>query len=101
MITGHLYETEIYDSIGDFVHGMPQTIREVGVPEYNISFNCHNNKISVFTYDKERHMNGKDIKKVEMTKDFIDNLIKIKELNNELDILKSNNMNNILNLTKI
>jgi hypothetical protein len=100
MISGYLYEISVYNSVGDFIHGMPQSITEVGIPEYGISFNCHNDNVSVFKYTEERHKLGEDIKTVEMTKEFIDNLIKIKNLHDELNILKDNNKIDILNLTK-
>lgn len=100
MIIGYLYETEVYESIGDFVHGMAKHIREVGVPVYNISFNCHDNEISVFPYNIERHTSGKDIKKVGITLKFVKNLIKIMDLQVEINTLKTNSMDDILNLTK-
>lgn len=100
MVIGHLYKIKIYATTSDWVHGHPQIIMEIAIPEHNLTYNCHNNVMSVFAYSEERHKSSKHLKDVEMTVEFINDLARIKNLYEEINLLKDKNINDITEMTK-
>ncbi len=100
IVIGHLYRVKTYASNSDWVHGCPQIVMEIGIPEHNLAYNCYNNVMSVFEYSEERHKNSKNIKDVEMTIEFVNDLVRIKNLYEEINILKNKNINEIMETTK-
>lgn len=100
-ITGQLYTIQICNSMGDLIHGMQQSIPEIGIPDFDITFNYHQNKLNVFEYDLKRKESGKFIKEVQIPTSLIVNLLQIKNHNDEIKKIQTNSIENIKSALKM
>jgi hypothetical protein len=86
-VQAYKYETKIYESVGDMVHGMGIKITEIYIPNEKIIFNKDKQgKMHVFESSGPR---GNLVGPVHIQQEVIDKLRMIVKLQNEIDKTKT------------
>jgi hypothetical protein len=84
-----IYEFIVYDSISDYVHSTGCTIKELYVPEYNMSCNMHHDNCRVFVSDLSRYTKATNAKQVMINKNLVEKLQHILQCQQQIDLLKN------------
>jgi len=85
------YKTKVYDSILDFVHENGHTITEIYIPEYNLAFNYHNNKLTVFDALAARSDSlSSPLVYIDLPINLIEKLVEINNIEKQSNLVKDN-----------
>lgn len=84
MLAAKKYDIETYESMSDYIHGNPVTIKEIYIPGYNLTFN-YTDKLNVFNETRMENIVHEDIL---LEESFVLKLVEINRMNNEVNTLK-------------
>lgn len=84
IVKAKMYQIQVVEGLFAAVHGQGRTIKELFIPEKNISINIVDDKLNVFVSNSDRYEEGKEICEIEFEGETIAQIDQFQKLKTEL-----------------